>query len=350
VLPPVSLSASLVGRIESAVVGLVRALGVVGLANIQMALRGNELFILEANPRASRTVPFVSKAIGVPLAKLAAKVIVGRPLQELLAPYWPFPVRPGLSLGEGDLQAVLDATHVVPMPWPEHSSVKEVVLPFGRFFGSDILLGPEMRSTGEVMSFAPGFPAAFAKAQVAAGNQLPTEGAVLVSLADQDKREGAALVSQLYDRGFGIVATRGTARCLRGMGIPAQVVPKVGEGRPDVVDFIAQGRVNLVVNTPSSGQGGGRSAAPSLPPGAEVRGLPLPISDRWTVGYRIRKAALDYHVPYVTTLVALRAVVSAIRLLDAGQPPIQALDEVLAGSGWRASTDESMRLAGGETG
>ena len=330
VLPPVSLSTALVGRIENAVGDLVRSLGAVGLVNIQMAIKGSDLFILEANPRASRTVPFVSKAIGIPLAKIAAKVIVGRPLRELLAPYWPFPVRPGLSTASDSLEDILDTTHVVPTPWPAHSSVKEVVLPFGRFPGSDLLLGPEMRSTGEVMSFGDSFPAAFAKAQLAAGNPVPTEGTVLVSLADSDKREGASLVSQLCDWGFDIVATRGTARVLHAMGIPAEIVLKVGEGRPDVVDLIAQANVNLVVNTPSSGQAEHRQLALPLPPSAEARGVPLPLGRRRTVGYRIRKAALDYHVPYVTTLVALRAAVAAIRSLRSGHLAVRSLNEISA--------------------
>jgi len=315
VLPPVSLSGDMISRIEKEVARLVRAMGAVGLVNVQVAIKGDELFILEANPRASRTIPFVSKAIGIPVAKLAAKVLVGRPLRELLAPYWPFPVRPGLPNGDGDLEKVLNSTNLVPTPWPEFSSVKEVVLPFGRFPGSDVLLGPEMRSTGEVMSFGRNFPEAFAKAQIAASNPLPTAGTVLVSLADRDKREGTSLVSQLYDWGFDIVATQGTARVLQAMGIPAKRVLKVGAGRPNVVDLIAQGKVSLVVNTPSSGQSRQRRPAPPLPATAEKRGLPLLVERKRTVGYRIRTAALDHHVPYVTTLVALRAAVAAIRAL-----------------------------------
>jgi carbamoyl-phosphate synthase large subunit len=243
-------------------------------------------------------------------------------------------------MGKGSLDEILDQTHLVPTPWPEHFSVKEVVLPFGRFAGSDTLLGPEMCSTGEVMSFGRSLPAAFAKAQLAAGNPVPTEGTVLVSLADWDKREGTALISQLSDWGFNIVATRGTARVLQAMGIPAGVVLKVGEGRPDVVDLVAQGKVGLVANTPSSGQARYRQTAPPLPRSAETRGVPLSLDGRRTVGYRIRKAALDYHVPYVTTLVALRAAVAAIRSLRAGSLPVQALAEI---SGFRqgAQSEES---------
>ena len=198
-------------------------------------------------------------------------------------------------------------------------------MPFGRFPGCDVLLGPEMRSTGEVMSFGASFPEAFAKAQIAAGNPLPTAGTVLVSLTDADKREGIALLGQLHDMSFDIVATRGTARALQAMGIPASVTLKVGEGRPDCVDLISQGHVHLVVNTPSSARGERRELNLPLPATAQERGLPLPWQGTRTAGYRIRTAALQYHVPYVTTLVALRTTVAAIRFLRAGKLPVQAL-------------------------
>ena len=330
VLPPVSLSENMVARIEDAALRLVLAMGAVGLVNIQMAVQGNELYILEANPRASRTVPYISKAIGIPVAKLAAKVLVGEKLRDLLAPYWPYRVLPGSPYQDGDLATILDETHLAPTAWPEHSTVKEVVLPFGRFSGSDVLLGPEMRSTGEVMSFGANFPESFAKAQLAAGNPLPTSGTALASLADPDKRQGIALLAQLSDLGFDLVATSGTARALRAMGLPAQIVPKVGEGRPDVVDLIAQGKVDLVINTPSSGQGEkNASAAPPLPPTAEDRGVHLAFNGKRTVGYRIRTAALDHHVPYVTTLIALQATVAAIRSLRSGQLPVHSLQEIV---------------------
>jgi carbamoyl-phosphate synthase large subunit len=306
-------------------------MGAVGLVNIQMAVKGDELYIIEANPRASRTVPYVSKAIGIPVAKLAAKVLVGKTLGELLAPYWPFPIRPGPPHANGDLQQILAETHMVPTPWPTHSSVKEVVLPFRRFPGADVLLGPEMRSTGEVMSFGQNFPESFAKAQIAAGNPLPTAGTVLLSLADRDKRDGTPLITQLCDMGFDIIATRGTARVLRAMGIAVTEVAKVGEGRPDVVDLIAQGKISLVVNTPTSGQAERVVSASPLPATAQERGLPLPLAGKRTVGYRIRTAAIDYHVPYVTTLVALRATVAAIRSLRSSQLPVRALQEIMGG-------------------
>ncbi|MHB1319179.1 MAG: ATP-binding protein, partial [Anaerolineae bacterium] len=312
VMPPVSLSGEMIARIEASVAGLVRAMGSVGLVNIQMAIRGNALYVLEANPRASRTVPYVSKAIGIPVAKLAAQILVGRTLSELLAPYWPYPTYAPSSLS---LAAHLEMSHRAPMPWPALSSVKEVVLPFGRFPGADVLLGPEMRSTGEVMSFGESFPEAFAKAEIAASNPLPTSGAVLVSLADADKREGISLVAQLSDMGFAVLATRGTARVLRAMGIAVQEVLKVGEGRPDCVDVIVQDKISLVVNTPSAIGGSGRQHEIAVPGTAEQRGVPLPWHLARSSGYRIRTAALEHHVPYVTTLVALRATVAAIRYL-----------------------------------
>jgi carbamoyl-phosphate synthase large subunit len=331
VLPPVSLSDDIIARIEKAVFGLVTTMGAVGLVNVQIAIKGDELYILEANPRASRTIPYVSKAIGIPVAKLAAKVLVGKSLSELLAPFWPFPMRPGSPHQHGDLAEILAKTHIVPIPWPAHSSVKEVVLPFGRFPGSDILLGPEMRSTGEVMSFGKSFPEAFGKAQVAAGNPLPTEGRVLASLADCDKREGASLITQLCDMGFDIVATRGTARVLHAMGIPAETVLKLGEGRPDVADLIAQGKIRLVVNTPSAVQNRNGQSAPPLPATAKERGIPLPLEKRRSVGHRIRTTALRHHVPYVTTLAALRTTVAAIRSLRSGHLPVRALNEIVGG-------------------
>ncbi len=364
VLPPASLSERQIAAVEDAAARLVVAMGAKGLVNLQMAIKGDQLYILEANPRASRTVPFVSKAIGVPLAKLAAKILVGRKLRDLVANHesrimnqesanqrigesangriseWAnqrtdvsstLPPAPcPLPLASCPLPPPPSTVYRLPstvyrLPSTSLVSVKEVVLPFRRFPGSDVLLGPEMRSTGEVMSFGAGFPEAFAKSQIAAGNPLPTSGAVLASLTDADKREGIALIGQLYDLGFAILATRGTARALQAMGIPAEVVHKVGEGRPDCVDVIAQGRVQLVVNTPSAARSDKRILDAPLPASAAERGVPLPWQGVRTAGYRIRAAALQYHIPYVTTLVALRTAVAAIRFLRHGTLPVRAL-------------------------
>jgi carbamoyl-phosphate synthase large subunit len=330
VLPPVSLWDDMIDRIERAAYGIVIEMGAVGLVNIQMAVKGNELYIIEANPRASRTVPYVSKAVGIPVAKLAAKTLIGKKLSELLRPYWPYPSRRiSESANQPSLDDILAKTHMAPTPWPAHSSVKEVVLPFRRFPGTDARLGPEMRSTGEVMSFGASFPESFAKAQISAGNPLPTQGAVLVTLADPDKRQGVPLVAQLSDMGFDIVATRGTARVFKAMGIPVQEVAKVGEGRPDCVDLIAQGHIDLVVNTPSSTQAERVVASQPVPTAAQERGLPLPLAGKRSVGYQIRTATIDHHVPYVTSLVALRAAVAAIKSLRSGKLPVRALQEIV---------------------
>lgn len=296
VLPPVSLSEELVERIERTVCRLVKALGVVGIANIQMAIKDEEIYILEANPRASRTVPFVSKAIGIPVARIAAKIMVGKSLLELLRPYWPYPARPGSpAFGEDE---------ILPTPWPRMFSVKEVVIPFHKFPGTDVLLGPEMRSTGEVMGIGEDFAEAFAKAEIAAGNPLPTEGAILATIADKDKREAVPLLVHLADMGFEIYATEGTARALKSQGVDVKVVPKVGEGRPDVIDVIEQGKIKLVVITQSPND----RAVPI------VHGKnPLRIEGRRTVGYLIRTTALKRKIPYITTVEALRAAVGAIR-------------------------------------
>jgi carbamoyl-phosphate synthase large subunit len=235
--------------------------------------------VIEANPRASRTVPFVSKATGVPLAKLACRVMLGERLADLNLPEDPF----------GD-----------------HVSVKEAVLPFDRFHGSDALLGPEMRSTGEVMGVAADFPAAFAKAQAAAGVALPTSGTVFLTLTDHDKPAAVGIASQLHDHGFRIVATAGTARAIRAMGIPVERINKIQDGSPHVVDWIERGDVDLVINTPT---------------GTAAR------SD----GYEIRRAATARGIACITTvsggMAATRAIISAAR---SGEPPVLSLQEIHA--------------------
>ena len=199
------------------------ALGVKGLMNIQFMVQGGEVYVLEVNPRASRTVPFVAKAIGLPLAKIAAKVMAGRTLDDL---------------------------GVVSETIPSHFCVKQPVFPFARFPGSDIILGPEMRSTGEVMGMAPDFGRAFAKAMTAAGCALPAEGNVFLSVKDRDKRGGVFIARKLVDLGFRIYATRGTYGHLRRAGLDATFVEKVGQGRPDVLDEIKNGNIDLIINTP----------------------------------------------------------------------------------------------------
>jgi carbamoyl-phosphate synthase large subunit len=267
-LPPQTLGEAVVAQLEDWTLRLAEALGVVGLLNVQYAVKDGEVFVIEANPRASRTVPFVAKATGVPLAAIAARVMAGATLEELR--------REGLCPS-------------APMR-PDHVSVKEAVLPFSRFPGVDTLLGPEMRSTGEVMGVDRTFGLAFAKSQLAAGSRLPLEGCVFLSLADRDKAAGAEVARAFAELGFELAATLGTAGYLRDQGlVVGQLVAKVGEGAlaADAVDLIAAGRVQLVVNTPR-GRG--------------------PRAD----GAHIRAACVEHQVPCLTTLSAARAAAQGI--------------------------------------
>jgi carbamoyl-phosphate synthase large subunit len=274
VLPPHSLGEEMLEQIRTATREIALALGVVGLLNVQYAVAAGELYVIEANPRASRTVPFVSKAIGLPLAKLACRIMLGERIADLELPQ----ARQGIGYGD-------------------HVSVKEAVLPFDRFEGSDALLGPEMRSTGEVMGIARDFPTAFAKAQAAAGVPLPSHGTVFITVTDSDKAGAFAIAQSLHECGFRIVATRGTAEAIARMGVPAQALNKIAEGSPHVLDWIERGDVDLVVNTPT---------------GVGAR------SD----GYEIRRAAVAHGIPCLTTLAAgisaARAIASAHRNGDIG--------------------------------
>ena len=270
-LPPQSLSPGVVAEIEGHVRALAGALDVRGLLNVQFASKDGEVYVLEANPRASRTVPFVAKATGVPVAKLATRVMVGETLEDLR---------------RQDLLPPADRS----LYRTDHVSVKEAVLPFPRFPDVDSLLGPEMRSTGEVMGTDSTFGLAFAKSQLAAGSRLPRGGAVLLSLADRDKEAGLEVARRFAELGFSLAATAGTARALRGMGLHVETeVAKVGEeGRgADAVGLITDGKVQLVVNTPR-GRG--------------------PRAD----GYHIRASALRQHVPCLTTVAAARAAAAGI--------------------------------------
>jgi carbamoyl-phosphate synthase large subunit len=286
VLPPHTLGEEMVAQIREQTEGIARALGVVGLLNVQFAIHRDEgLHVIEANPRASRTVPFVSKAIGVPLAKLACRILLGERLSDL----------------------DLDESHQRPDTGNGHVCVKEVVLPFNRFAGSDALLGPEMRSTGEVMGIARDFPTAFAKAQAAAGAQLPNTGTAFITVADGDKPAATGVATVLHDLGFRIVATRGTAQAIRKMGIPAQEINKIGEGSPHVVDWIEDGQVDLVVNTPV---------------GTGAR----------TDGYEIRTAAISRGIPCITTMAGAMAAARAIAAARRGAPEVISLQEIHASS------------------
>jgi len=259
-LPPVSIPPKVLAEIKRQTKLLALKLKVKGLLNIQFAVKDDQIYILEVNPRASRTIPFVSKSIGVPLAKLATKVMTGMTLDEL------------------------NFTKEIQ---PKHFSVKEAVFPFLKFPGIDTLLGPEMLSTGEVMGISDDFGIAFAKSQIAVGNSLPTNGNVLFSVKDTDKKKAVELAAQLQRMGFKIVATKGTCIEFINNNLPSEFVLKMTEGRPNIVDWIINGKINFIVNTTIGAQS---------------------IKD----SFSIRRTALDKQIPYVTTIRGAAAVVKAI--------------------------------------
>jgi len=274
-IPPLSLSDRQIAELRNQTYALAAELGVKGLLNIQYAIRGDDIYVLEVNPRASRTVPFVSKATGIPWAKVAARVMAGKTLAEL------------------GITKEVEITH---------TAVKEAVFPFNRFPGVDTILGPEMRSTGEVMGIDRDFGRAYAKSQIAAGQNLPRGGTVFVSVKDRDKRGIIMIARGLMDLGFQIVATHGTGKVLERNGVPARYVFKVGEGRPTVVDLIKNGDIQLVINTPSG----------KRPKADEVA---------------IRTAALQYNIPIVTTIPGAWATVEGIAALIKGAIDVHPLQE-----------------------
>ena len=280
VVPTFSLSRAIRDEITSATKAMARELGVRGLMNVQFAVKGELLYVLEVNPRASRTVPFVSKAIGVPLAKLAAKVMTG------------------MSLGELGFTAEIV---------PTHFCVKEAVFPFLRFQGNDISLGPEMKSTGEVMGIDADLGLAYAKSQLASAWPLPRAGNVFISVKDSDKQNMIALAREYGELGFGIIATSGTAAALTAGGVPVTTVFKIAEGRPNVLDFVKNGLVQFIINTPSG----------KIPRADEVK---------------IRTAALAQRIPIMTTLRAATASAMGIRSLQRGPMQVKSLQEYHAGS------------------
>jgi carbamoyl-phosphate synthase large subunit len=278
VIPAMSLGDEMLRQVEEASRAIALALGVVGLINIQFAVHGDseELYVIEANPRASRTVPFVSKAIGVSLAKVACRLMLGERLADM----------------ELDIPRQ-----------PRHVSVKEAVMPFGRFPRADALLGPEMKSTGEVMGVASDYPAAFGKAQAAAGAGLPASGTVFISVTDGDKSAATQLAAGFHDMGFRVVATGGTATAIRRMGVPVERILKLSEGSPNVVERIDAGEVDLVINTPT---GSGARAD----------------------GYEIRRAAIGRGIPCITTMSGASAAQRAIRAGRAGESSVISLQEL----------------------
>jgi carbamoyl-phosphate synthase large subunit len=283
VIPPATLSEEELDRIEATVVALARRLQVRGLLNVQLAIRDDIPYVLEANPRASRTVPFVSKATGVGLGKIAARVMAGATIAELRAE--------GAIPSEGTQYR--DLAHV---------AVKAAVLPFARFAGVDTILGPEMRSTGEVMGIANGLGLALAKAQLATGAALPERGSVFVSVANRDKRQVVLPARRLAEMGFEILATRGTAAVLARAGVRVMPVLKRSEGSPNAEDLIEAGRVDLVINTPF-GRG--------------------PRTD----GSFIRTAAVRAGIPCITTVQGILAAVQGIEALRGPRPVPLSLQE-----------------------
>jgi carbamoyl-phosphate synthase large subunit len=275
VIPPLSLGEEMLEEIRATTERIALELGVIGLINIQYGVAGGKLYVIEANPRASRTVPFVSKAIGVPLAKMAARLMLGERLADQQLPDGP----------------------------PEHVSVKEAVLPFARFAGADSVLGPEMKSTGEVMGIAADFPTAFGKAQAAAGVMLPEEGSVFITVTDTDKPSATQLAARFHDLGFEVIATGGTAQAIERMGVPVTRINKLGEGSPHVVDLIRERRCDLVINTPT---GSGARAD----------------------GYEIRTAAVRHGIPCVTTMTGATAAARAIAAGKQGDAEVLSIQEI----------------------
>jgi carbamoyl-phosphate synthase large subunit len=280
-LPPYSLGEDQVRALRAQTKALARALGVVGLINVQFAVRNDVIFVLEVNPRASRTVPFVSKAIGVPLAKVATRALLGHSIADIA---WVEEREPG------------------------HISVKESVFPFIKFPGVDAVLGPEMKSTGEVMGLDGDFRKAYLKSQVAAGSALPTSGKVFVSVKNRDKRLVATLARRLAELGFGLVATAGTGRILERHGMTVELVHKIVDVyRPNVIDLMKRGEIALVFNTPEDGRARKDSAA-------------------------IRRTAVSQQIPYHLTVDGIQAAIGAIEAMLKGEIEVRSLQEYHAGT------------------
>jgi carbamoyl-phosphate synthase large subunit len=275
VLPPYLIDEDDIQEMREHTVALARALNVVGLINVQYAIKDGHVYVLEVNPRGSRTVPFVSKAIGVPLASIAARVMLGETLENI-----------------GFTEEIA----------PAYISVKEAVFPFNKFREFDPILGPEMRSTGEVMGISDSFGSAFGKAQLAADNVLPTEGAIFITVNDSDKRGVTPIARRFHEMGFRLVATSGTAKYLRGRGIPTESVLKIYEGRPNGVDLMLNGEIKLMINTPLG-------------------------KESQRDDYTMRQAAIANHVAYTTTLSAANAACDAILSLRSRAPSVLSLQE-----------------------
>lgn len=278
-LPTASLSLAILEKIREATYKMAQELKIKGLMNVQYAVKDEKVYVIEVNPRASRTVPFVSKAIGVPLASLATKIMLGKTLKEL-----------------GFTKEVV----------PKYVSIKESVFPFSRFSGVDIILGPEMKSTGEVMGIDTDFGGAFLKSQLAAGQKLPTKGNVFLSVRDKDKGAILPVAQKLLSMGFHLYATSGTADILQKGKLAVTVMPKISEGRPNILDLMKDGKIQMVINTPSG----------KIPRQDEVK---------------IRSLVVLYGIAYTTTMSGAQATISAIESLQSKGITVNSLQEYHAG-------------------
>jgi carbamoyl-phosphate synthase large subunit len=264
-LPAYSLSEDILEEVKRQTEALANSLNVIGLMNVQFAVKDGEIYLIEVNPRASRTVPFVAKSIGIPVAKIASLLMAGAKLKDFNLSHKPV----------------------------SHVCVKEAVFPFARFAGVDVILGPEMKSTGEAMGIDRDFPRAFAKSQLSAGSTIPKTGTVFVSVKESDKAGITPAIAELIALGFNILATRGTAKYLTEQGLKVEVVNKVREGRPHIVDMLKDGKIALVINTTAGGES---------------------VSD----SFSIRRTALLGKIPYYTTLAGAKAIASAITAINTG--------------------------------
>ncbi|AIJ05248.1 carbamoyl-phosphate synthase, large subunit [Methanocaldococcus bathoardescens] len=287
VIPPQTLPKEIIDTVIDYTAKLARALNIVGLLNVQYAVKDGVVYVLEANPRASRTVPYVSKSVGIPLAKLATKIMLGKKLEELIKDY--------------DVDEVAEKVWIAK---PKYVSIKEAVFPFQKLPGVDPVLGPEMKSTGEAIGIDKDFGRAYYKAQLSANMELPIVGNVFISVRDRDKKQVVEVAKKLHELGFTIYATEGTAKVLRENGIPAILVKKISESTNDnILKLMREGKIHLIINTSS-----GKKAK----------------SD----GYYIRRAAVDLGIPYITTIPGAKAAVKAIEAVKTGELNVYSLDEL----------------------
>jgi carbamoyl-phosphate synthase large subunit len=291
-LPPVSLSKELQKQVEQQTKTIALGLGVIGLLNIQYAIYQNEIYLIEVNPRASRTVPFVSKATGMPLAKIATRVMLGDTLRNALKYY-------------DNYDVVMEEDGLLKPRLKGHVAIKEAVFPFNKLYGADLVLSPEMKSTGEVMGISQNFGVSFAKSQLAAGNKIPTSGTCFLSFIDADKKHAVEIARGLTTQGFTLVATGGTQKIIADAGIACEKVLKISEGRPNIEDIMKNGDISLAINT-SDNQTAKKDAE------------------------QIRQIVLRMGIPYFTTLSAARAAIEAMAQMhdDTWMKP-QALQDYL---------------------